>query len=81
MQPSSIIVRAFWDEEACVWIAETRDIDGLATEADTLEALRDKVLVMLPELLELNGAFSGVAEVPVHIIAEHLSRVQNPAFV
>ena len=31
------------------------DIDGLATEAATLEELRDKVLSMVAELAELNG--------------------------
>ena len=79
MQPSSIIVRASWDDEARVWVAETSDVPGLATEADTLEALRENVLSMLPELIELNGAFGGVAEILVHIFAEQVSRVKNPA--
>jgi predicted RNase H-like HicB family nuclease len=55
MKHSPIIVRADWDDEAKVWVATSSDIDGLATEADTLEALRGKVLAMVAELLELNG--------------------------
>ncbi|GAB4337211.1 MAG: hypothetical protein OHK0047_26800 [Leptolyngbyaceae cyanobacterium] len=32
-------VSAFWDEAAAVWVATSEDIPGLATEADTIEAL------------------------------------------
>ena len=50
-----ILVRADWDDDAKVWVATSADIDGLATEAATLEELRDKVLAMVGELAELNG--------------------------
>ena len=63
MQRFSIIVKATWDDEASVWVAETDDIQGLSTEAETLEALRDKVLVMIRELLELNGSKSDLPEI------------------
>ena len=49
----AVLVR--WDPEASVWVATSDDVPGLATEAATAEALRDKVLIMIPELLELNG--------------------------
>lgn len=75
----SIIVRASWDEDASVWIADSSDVPGLATEAATFEALRDKVLRMIPELLELNGVISDLHEIPVHIHAEHMARVPNPS--
>jgi len=52
---SSIIVRAEWDDEAKVWVATSEDIPGLATEADTMEVLRQKLHVMIPELIEANG--------------------------
>ncbi|MFY9875785.1 MAG: DUF1902 domain-containing protein [Rhodomicrobium sp.] len=42
-----ILVRADWDDDAKVWVASSADIDGLATEAATLEELRDKVLGMV----------------------------------
>jgi hypothetical protein len=79
---ASIIVRATWDEEAEVWVATSKDIDGLAIEAPTLEALEPKVLAALSdliELIELNGIDSDLAEIPVHIMAEQLLRVANPS--
>ena len=84
MKHSTIIVRADWDEEAGVWVATSSDIDGLATEAATLEALREKVLTMVGELLELNSELSNGAsslpEIPVHIMAQQFARVRNPCF-
>jgi predicted RNase H-like HicB family nuclease len=44
-------VTAFWDPEAAVWVATSEDVPGLATEADTVEALIDKLKIMIPELL------------------------------
>jgi predicted RNase H-like HicB family nuclease len=37
-----------------VWVAESEDIPGLVTEADTIEALTAKLRQMIPELLQLN---------------------------
>lgn len=47
-------VRALWDTEACVWIAESDDVPGLVTEAATIETLVAKLKVLIPELLEAN---------------------------
>ncbi len=47
-------IGAFWDEEAKVWVATSEDVPGLATEAETLEALSQKLRAMVPELLQLN---------------------------
>ncbi len=47
-------IEAFWDEEAKVWVAESIDILGLVTEADTLEQLTDKLRQIIPELLIAN---------------------------
>ena len=44
-------VHAIWDPEAEVWSAEAANLPGLVTEADTSEALMDKLRVMVPELL------------------------------
>lgn len=55
MNQVSIIVRAEWDEEASVWVATSNDIDGLAVEADTLEALKTKVTDAICDLVEMNG--------------------------
>lgn len=51
-----ITVRAEWDSEAKVWVATSDDVPGLATEANNLDELVPKLKVMIPELLELNGA-------------------------
>jgi predicted RNase H-like HicB family nuclease len=80
MKRTTIIVRADWDDEAKVWVATSSDIDGLVTEAATLEELRTKVLAMVEELLELNGGYSDLREIPVHIMAQQIARVPNPSF-
>lgn len=57
-------VQALWDGEAGVWVAESDDVPGLATEAATLEELLAKLAVMVPELLEENGV---ALELPVEL--------------
>ena len=49
-------VEARWDSEAGVWVAESDNVPGLVAEAESMNALVEKVRVLLPELLELNGA-------------------------
>lgn len=78
MPTTLILVRAQWDEEAHVWVATTDDVPGLATEAETLEALRDKLKVMVPELMQENGVASDLPEIPIHIVAEMGARIPNP---
>jgi predicted RNase H-like HicB family nuclease len=64
-------VTAFWDQEASVWVAESEDVPGLVTEADTVEQLIAKLRVMVPELLEANGVLgSDVADVAIRLVAE-----------
>jgi predicted RNase H-like HicB family nuclease len=52
---NSLVVHAFWDAEAEVWVAHSEDVPGLVTGAKTLEALMAKLEVVIPELLELNA--------------------------
>jgi len=52
-----------WDEEAGVWVASSDDLPGLATEADTLDHLVEKLKLMIPELLEANK-FLNSNEIP-----------------
>lgn len=49
-------VEARWDSAAGVWVAESDDVPGLVAEAELMNALVEKVRVLVPELLELNGA-------------------------
>ena len=41
-------VHRAWDAEAAVWVAASDDAPGLATGADTLDALVDKLKVVIP---------------------------------
>jgi len=50
-----LLVNARWDAAPEVWSADSDDIPGLATEAESVEALMQKLKVMVPELLEING--------------------------
>ena len=67
MKTKPLFVRAEWDDEADVWVATSDDVPGLATEAVTIEALIEKLRVMIPELLRANDA-SFEDEVPFEII-------------
>ncbi len=77
-KPGTIIVNAVWDDEADVWVATTEDLTGLTTEAASLEALREKLVVMIPELLEANGIVMNSPELTIQIIAEQTTHIPNP---
>lgn len=51
-----LFIRAEWDDEVNVWVATSDDVPGLATEADTLEELSEKLESLVPELLSENGS-------------------------
>jgi predicted RNase H-like HicB family nuclease len=73
-------VNAEWDDEAGVWVASSEDVPGLATGADTLEALIEKLKIVIPELLEANGQLSdGVEEVSFAIRAERTEHARRVA--
>ena len=46
-----IVIDAFWDDEAGVWVASARDGIGLATEAETIEELQRRLAIIVPDLL------------------------------
>jgi predicted RNase H-like HicB family nuclease len=73
-------VKAEWDDEASVWVAASDDVPGLVTEAETLEALLEKLRAMVPEMLEANGIVSAdaAAHVTFKLIAE---RIEQPRAV
>jgi hypothetical protein len=48
-------VTAEWDSESGVWVAESDDVPGLIAEAASPNLLREKLRLLIPELLELNG--------------------------
>lgn len=67
MSVKPLFIRADWDEEACVWFIADSEVPGLATEADTLEALVEKLKVMVPELLAANQS-DAPCEVPFELM-------------
>ncbi|WP_323015199.1 DUF1902 domain-containing protein [Devosia sp.] len=52
---NKLLVTAQWDDEAGVWVATSDDIPGLVTEATSLDGLLERVLAVVPELLEDNA--------------------------
>ena len=77
MNTKSLRVDAFWDEEAQVWTASSEDIPGLATEAESLEALTQKLMVVAPELLRLNQVTSGDPgqDITIDLISQRLNKI------
>jgi len=69
-----IVVRAVWDDEAKVWVAESPDLPGLITEAENLNALDAKLPDLIRDLIDDDG--EGEAEVPIEVIASYSSRVR-----
>ena len=47
-----IVVDALWDDEAKVWVAEARDNIGLVTEAATIEELKRRLVLVVPDLVD-----------------------------
>jgi predicted RNase H-like HicB family nuclease len=74
-------VRCIWDPDAQVWVAESDDVPGLATGADTLDALVDKLKVVIPELLEANGQLApgDSSDIPFVVLAERQDRAPRAA--
>ena len=64
-------VVARWDSEAEVWVAESEDVPGLVAEAESPNALTGKLRVLIPELLQLNGALPGGGEPVEFLIRYH----------
>jgi predicted RNase H-like HicB family nuclease len=61
--PYQVIVE--WDDRAHVWVASSEDVPGLATGADTIEGLVDKLNIVILELLVENGLLpAGADNVP-----------------
>ena len=73
-----LTVKATWDNEANVWVAESEDVPGLITEADTMEQLITRLHTLIPELLEENGILSQLENktIPFHLYSEREETVQ-----
>lgn len=70
-----IEVKAIWDSEAKVWVAQSDDVPGLATYGKDIAHLVEKLNVMIPELLEASG--EPCTEVPYHLMSELSAIARN----
>jgi hypothetical protein len=77
--PRVIVVKAARDAEAGVWFVESSDVPGLNLEADTLEALADKLPGAVLDLLEARGELDPGRDVPIELIAHASTRVRVAA--
>ena len=73
-----LFIRVEWDDDACVWVATSDDVPGLATEQETMENLIKKLKILIPELLEANKITSG-SEVPFEILTRRFELAQVTA--
>jgi predicted RNase H-like HicB family nuclease len=71
-----IVVRATWDDEANVWVAESPDLPGLVTEAESLNALDAKLPGLIQDLLENDDDDTSDLDIPIEVIASYSSRVR-----
>jgi predicted RNase H-like HicB family nuclease len=62
-------VLAQWDNDGGVWVAESDDVPGLVAEAPSPSALTQKLRILIPELLALNGVENRKSS--FHIRYEH----------
>ena len=66
----AVEVHALWDPEAEVWSAEAENLPGLVTEAETPEALMNKLRVMVPELLSYSPDLAAKLGPEIHLVLE-----------
>ncbi len=64
------VVTAVWDNEPEVWVAESDEVPGLITEAESRTRLNEKLAVLVPELLELNG-YSFDPQKPIELVIKY----------
>lgn len=54
MASRSLTFKVLWDEDAKVFYTECDEACGIVAEAETVEDLRENLLKIIPEALELN---------------------------
>ncbi len=73
MPTKTYLVWAEWDPQACVWVASSSEVPGMATEAPTLDALNDKLVSLVPELLAENFPASTQEDVVLELLARRVT--------
>ena len=81
MADHTYTVKAEWDAESSTWVASSDDVPGLVTGADTLEELVEKLHVLVPEMLEVNGVLPAdvAAKAGFKLIAERVESARAVA--
>jgi predicted RNase H-like HicB family nuclease len=75
-----LVVRAEWDAEASTWVAYSDDVPGLATGADSMEDLVQKLKTVVPELLEENGLLApppADLDIPFFVLAQRIEHARR----
>jgi len=72
------IIRAEWDHDASIWSATSDDVLGLATEADSIEVLFNKLSSMIPELMVFNK-LTDQPEIVYEVLARKSSVAHLPS--
>ena len=67
MRKGAFTFKVFCDREAQVWFTESDEIKGVVAEAPTLEELHEKLLILIPEMLELNHSTSAGNVLPISL--------------
>lgn len=78
MNKRPFFIRVEWDEDAMVWFASSDDVPGLATEEETMEALIQKLKIIIPELLEANG-YEIEPEIPFEVLTRRFEIAHRAA--
>ena len=72
-----------FDAEAGVWHVCESTLPGLSTEAETLDALVEKLRIMVPDLLaavgETGGAVDAGGDIPFDVILHASAQGHRPA--
>ena len=69
MTAHTFTVHAEWYPEAEVWFISESDVPGLTTGAATLPELQDKIMTIIPELIEMNRHLldDGMVDDDIHV--------------
>ena len=79
MANDMIVVKAAYDPEARVWFVESSDLPGINAEAETIEALVEKLPPIVADLIAESGeGATGQHEYPIELIAHASTRVRIP---
>jgi hypothetical protein len=71
-------IRTEWDGDADIWSATSDDVPGLATEADSIDNLFNKLSSMIPELLAANKV-DCPSEILYEVVARKVSTTHMPS--